>query len=115
VATGTPVLATGGSGDLLAGIAGTLVAQMDDPLDAAACAAWVHGRASELASAGLDGAARRDRSRRSATDTGSPIRGITLDDVVSALARVWSMPVAPRRPPVLAELPAVGDRPSDQS
>lgn len=115
VATGTPVLATGGSGDLLAGIAGTLVAQMDDPLEAAACAAWVHGRASELASAGPDGTARRYRSRSSATDTGSPIRGITLDDVVAALPRVWSMPAAPRRPPVLAELPAVGDRSSDQS
>ncbi len=115
VASGTPVLATGGSGDLLAGIAGTLVAQMDDPLDAAACAAWVHGRASELASADRDGAARRYRSRRSATDTGSAIRGITLDDVVNALARVWSMPVEPRRPPVLAELPAVGDRASGRS
>jgi hypothetical protein len=64
---------------------------MDDPLDAAACAAWVHGRASELASAGT-------------------VRGIMLDDVVDALARCWVEPAAAPRPPVLAELPPVGDR-----
>ena len=56
-AAGTPALATGGSGDVLAGIAGTLLAQIDDPLDAAACAAWIHGRAAEIA-----GAARRARN-----------------------------------------------------
>jgi hydroxyethylthiazole kinase-like uncharacterized protein yjeF len=87
-ATGTPALATGGSGDLLSGIAGTLVAQMDDTLDAAACAAWVHGRAAEIADRG--GA-----------------RGTTLTDVVEALGR-WNEPTAPVRPPVLAELPAIG-------
>jgi NAD(P)H-hydrate epimerase len=115
VASGSPVLATGGSGDLLAGIAGTLLAQMDDPLEAAACAAWMHGRASELAGTGLAGAARRYRSRGYRTHTRPAIRGVTLDDVVSALARVWSMSPEPRRPPVLAELPAVGDPPSDPS
>ena len=87
-ATGTPALATGGSGDLLSGIAGTLVAQMDDTLDAAACAAWVHGRAAEIADRG--GA-----------------RGTTLADVTEALGR-WNEPIAPVRPPVLAELPAIG-------
>lgn len=92
-ATGTPVLATGGSGDLLAGIAGTLLAQIDDPLDAAACAAWMHGRAAELAGA-------------------CTVRGATLDDVVAALARVWNEPVPGPRPPVLAELPAVGAGPA---
>jgi hydroxyethylthiazole kinase-like uncharacterized protein yjeF len=95
VAAGTPVLATGGSGDLLAGIAATLLGQMDDALAAAACAAWVHGRAAELASA-----------RRANTT-----RGITLDDVVNALTDAWSIPVDLPRPPVLAELPPVGDRP----
>jgi NAD(P)H-hydrate epimerase len=87
-ATGTPALATGGSGDLLSGIAGTLVAQMDDTLDAAACAAWVHGRAAEIADHG--GA-----------------RGTTLADVTDALGR-WNEPVTPVRPPVLTELPAIG-------
>lgn len=93
VAAGTPALATGGSGDLLAGIAGTLVAQMPDPLEAAACAAWVHGRASEIASG----------ARQS-------IRGVTLDDVMAALPAAWGEGEPMRRPPILAELPAVGDR-----
>ena len=85
-AAGTPALATGGSGDVLAGVAGTLLAQMDDPLEAAACAAWVHGRAGELA--GLRGA-----------------RGAAIDDVVAQLANVWSEPVSGPRPPILAEVP----------
>jgi len=85
-AAGTPALATGGSGDVLAGVAGTLLAQIDDPLDAAACAAWVHGRAGELA--GSRGA-----------------RGTMIDDVVEQLANVWSEPMSRPRPPVLAELP----------
>lgn len=87
-ASGTPALATGGSGDVLSGIAGTLVAQIDETLDAAACAAWIHGRAAEFAG-----------------DRGA--RGTMLDDVVDALARVWSEPVSAPRPPVLAELPAI--------
>lgn len=85
-AAGTPALATGGSGDVLAGVAGTLLAQIDDPLDAAACAAWVHGRAGELA--GSRGA-----------------RGTMIDDVVEQLANVWGEPLSRPRPPVLAELP----------
>jgi NAD(P)H-hydrate epimerase len=88
-ARGTPALATGGSGDVLAGIAGTLIAQTDDPLEAAACAAWIHGRAGEMA--GVRGA-----------------RGTDIDDVVDALSTVWSEPLASARPPVLAELPAIG-------
>jgi len=85
-AAGTPALATGGSGDVLAGVAGTLLAQIDDPLEAAACAAWIHGRASELTSS------------RGA-------RGTTIDDVVDALATVWSESTPRPRPPILAELP----------
>jgi NAD(P)H-hydrate epimerase len=87
-AAGTPALAAGGSGDVLAGVAGTLIAQMDDPLAAAACAAWIHGRAGEIA--GAHGA-----------------RGTDIDDVVDALATVWRDPGSPARPPVLAELPAI--------
>src|SRR6185437_4416363 len=46
-AAGTPALATGGSGDVLSGIAGTLLAQTGDPLLAGAIGAHVHGRAAE--------------------------------------------------------------------
>ena len=47
VAEGTPVLATAGRGDVLGGIAVTLLAQNEDAALAGALAAWVHGRAAE--------------------------------------------------------------------
>jgi ADP-dependent NAD(P)H-hydrate dehydratase / NAD(P)H-hydrate epimerase len=49
--TGNPALAMGGSGDLLSGIAGALLAQGMPPLRAGAAAAWVHGTAAERAAA----------------------------------------------------------------
>jgi len=88
VAAGTPTLATGGSGDLLAGIAGTLLAQMSDPRTAAAVAAWIHGRAAELA--------------------GPRTRGTTLEDVLEMLPNAWAIDRTPLRYPVIAELPSVG-------
>ena len=45
-------LGTAGSGDVLAGLAGTLLAAGLDPLDAGALAALVHGRAGEAANPG---------------------------------------------------------------
>lgn len=45
-------LATAGSGDVLAGIAGALLAAGLGAAEAGACAAWIHGRAAEIASAG---------------------------------------------------------------
>jgi len=89
-ASGTPVLATAGSGDLLSGIAGTLLAQTGDALVAGAAGAWIHGHAAELAA--------------------SSVRGATLDDVCAALRDSWRLSREPTRYPVLAELPAVGDR-----
>jgi len=50
--TGNTVLAHGGSGDVLAGLIGGLWAGGTSPVDAACLAAFVHGRAAELASAG---------------------------------------------------------------
>ncbi len=46
--TGNPGMAVGGSGDLLAGILTALVGQGIPLLEAAACAAWLHGRAGDL-------------------------------------------------------------------
>jgi len=88
---GTPVLATAGSGDLLSGIAGTLLAQIGSAHVAGACAAWAHGRAAEIAGRG-------------------EVRGVVLSDVEIALREVWNEPVPALTPPVLAELPAIGDR-----
>ena len=47
--TGTPALATAGSGDVLAGLAGALLAAGLDPFDAGSVAAYVHGVAGRLA------------------------------------------------------------------
>ncbi|MFI5227789.1 MAG: NAD(P)H-hydrate dehydratase [Gemmatimonadales bacterium] len=93
-ATGTPALATGGSGDLLSGIAGTLLAQLGDPFEAGAIGAWVHGRAAE----------------RVPSTSGDPVRGIALDDVVAELRDGWTFDLRPARYPVLVELPAAGAR-----
>lgn len=91
-ASGTPVLGQGGSGDLLGGIAVTLLAQIGDALQAGAAAAWVHGRAAELAA------------------PHGEIRGVTLDDVLVALREAWQFGEAPRAPRVLAELAVVGEQ-----
>ena len=90
VAEGTPILATGGAGDILGGIAVTLLAQTGDALQAGALAAFAHGRAA------FDVSART-------------VRGHTLDDVLATLPAVWSLQPPLQRPPVLAELPAVGE------
>lgn len=46
--TGNPGMAVGGSGDVLAGILVSLLGQGIPPLEAAACAAWLHGAAGDL-------------------------------------------------------------------
>jgi NAD(P)H-hydrate epimerase len=90
-ASGTPVLAAAGSGDVLAGIVGTLLTQTEDAFAAAACAAVAHGRAGEIAS------------------RGQAVRGVELGAVLDALPSVWSERLPPRRPPILAELERPGD------
>ena len=46
--TGNPGMAVGGSGDVLAGILTGLLGQGIAPLEAAACAAWLHGAAGDI-------------------------------------------------------------------
>jgi hydroxyethylthiazole kinase-like uncharacterized protein yjeF len=46
--TGGPVLATAGSGDVLSGVIGALLARGCDARDAARLGAWVHGAAADL-------------------------------------------------------------------
>jgi NAD(P)H-hydrate epimerase len=86
VARGTAALGTGGSGDLLSGMAGTLLAQTSDPAISACCAAWVHGRAAEFC---------------------EYVRGTTLEDVLFALPRAWNESEREYEAPVLGILPAV--------
>jgi NAD(P)H-hydrate epimerase len=87
-AAGTAALATGGSGDVLTGIASTLLAQMtgngSDPAEAAACAAFIHGRAAELCEF---------------------VRGTTLDDILGMLPLAWNETPAAPAPGILSEVP----------
>lgn len=46
--TGNPGMAAGGSGDILAGIIVSLLGQGLNPLEAAACGAWIHGASGDL-------------------------------------------------------------------
>jgi ADP-dependent NAD(P)H-hydrate dehydratase / NAD(P)H-hydrate epimerase len=94
VPRGSATLATGGTGDVLAGVLGAVVASSrgDDghgtPLVAhAALGAWVHGVAGERA---------------------GPARGTTIDDVVHVLRDAWRQLQAPgsHAPGVLAEVPS---------
>ena len=86
-ASGTAALATGGSGDVLTGIASTLLAQMLEAgrtaAEAAACAAFVHGRAAELCAF---------------------VRGTTLADILAALPAAWNEHLETPRAGILAEL-----------
>lgn len=51
--TGNPGMATGGSGDVLSGMIGGLLGQKIPDLEAAACAAWLHGRAGDICAENL--------------------------------------------------------------
>jgi hydroxyethylthiazole kinase-like uncharacterized protein yjeF len=90
VASGNPGLATGGSGDLLAGFIGAFLARGTAPAEAAALGAHALGRAAELGA--------RQWTARS----------LRPADVLAALPDVWRAwrDVKPGRPPVLVELEA---------
>ncbi len=47
--SGNPGMASAGSGDILSGVAGTFLAQMEDPFNAAILAVYVHGLAGDMA------------------------------------------------------------------
>ena len=90
VASGNPGLATGGSGDLLAGFIGAFLARGTAPAEAAALGAHALGRAAELGA--------RQWTARS----------LRPADVLAALPDVWRAwrDVKPAQPPVLVELEA---------
>ena len=79
--TGTPWLATAGTGDVLSGLAGALLAQGLEPAWAGAVAAYLHGLAARLAAAGT----RRPGRRRGAPTEPVPEAPIGAFDVVTAL------------------------------
>lgn len=69
---GNPAMARGGTGDLLAGLLGGLLAQGLAPFDAACLAVWLHGRAGDLATW------RRGPS------------AVSVGDITDALASAWT-------------------------
>jgi len=77
--TGTSWLATAGTGDVLAGLAGALLAQGLAAPQAALCAAYLHGLAARLAAGGYPGA------RAAGEDHGGGEAPIGASDVVAAL------------------------------
>jgi hydroxyethylthiazole kinase-like uncharacterized protein yjeF len=89
---GTPVLATGGSGDLLAGMVATLMAQRHSALEATLLAATAHGLAAERVHQLAGGA-----------------RGTLLADVSASLPHAWRLLERGVAHPdgVLVDLPAL--------
>lgn len=85
-------LATAGAGDVLAGIAGSLLAAGLDPLRAGGVAASVHGRAAALASGTWDAAVPGPAgpTRPAGVVRGVPARGgpVRAGDVATAVPRV---------------------------
>jgi hydroxyethylthiazole kinase-like uncharacterized protein yjeF len=73
---GTPWLATAGTGDVLSGLIGALLAGGLAAIDAAAAGAYLHGLAARLAAGG-------GRTRDDLVDAGAPIGA---SDVIAALA-----------------------------
>jgi hydroxyethylthiazole kinase-like uncharacterized protein yjeF len=70
--TGTPALATAGSGDVLAGLIGGLLAAGLEPLDAASVGAYLHGMAGRIAHGAGEG-----------SDVGGALGGLAVDGVVN--------------------------------
>ena len=90
--TGTSWLATGGTGDVLSGLAGSLLAQGLTVTDAAAAAAFLHGIAARQAAAGPAGPGPAV-SDPAGTETGSPIAaGDVIDALPAAIrgVRAWA-------------------------
>jgi hydroxyethylthiazole kinase-like uncharacterized protein yjeF len=95
--TGTSWLATGGTGDVLSGLAGALLAQGLTVTEAAAAAAFLHGIAARQAAAGPAGPDLAGLgptvSDPAGTETGSPIAaGDVIDALPAAIrgVRAWA-------------------------
>jgi hydroxyethylthiazole kinase-like uncharacterized protein yjeF len=84
--TGTSWLATAGSGDVLSGLAGALLAQGLDPPRAAAAAAYLHGMAARLSADGVTGDTQGAEAQGAAE--GAPIGASDLISALPAATRV---------------------------
>ncbi|MGA5701331.1 NAD(P)H-hydrate epimerase [Peterkaempfera bronchialis] len=80
--TGTPWLATAGSGDVLSGLTGSLLAAGLAPVDAASAAAYLHGLAARTAAAGRSGTV----PVAGAEPQGAPVTAL---EVAAAVRAAW--------------------------
>ncbi|MEW1718626.1 NAD(P)H-hydrate dehydratase [Streptomyces sp. NPDC093109] len=90
--TGTPWLATAGSGDVLSGLAGSLLATGLPPRDAGSVGAYLHGLAARLAAAGAArGAAGVAPGAGTAPGAAPVAHGapVVADDVAEWLPEAW--------------------------
>jgi ADP-dependent NAD(P)H-hydrate dehydratase / NAD(P)H-hydrate epimerase len=98
--TGTSWLATAGSGDVLSGLAGSLLAQGLDPSRAAAAAAFLHGIAARLAAAGIAGPGRTDEVVVEITGAagivGAAARPVDAGAPIGAADLIGALPAATR-------------------
>jgi hydroxyethylthiazole kinase-like uncharacterized protein yjeF len=95
--TGTPALATAGSGDVLAGLVGSLLAAGLHPAQAGAVGAHLHGVAGRLAAAGADGrhgAGLHGVAGRSAAAGADGVLGSGLPRFEARVASAAAAPVA---------------------
>ncbi|MFE9422133.1 NAD(P)H-hydrate dehydratase [Kitasatospora sp. NPDC006697] len=91
--TGTSWLATAGSGDVLAGLAGALLAAGLTPFDAAPAAAYLHGLAGRLAAAGGNRHCSAGVPSTVGDRGGAPV---TAQQVAAALPAAWRNVTAPQ-------------------
>ncbi|MGP0027779.1 MAG: NAD(P)H-hydrate dehydratase, partial [Streptosporangiaceae bacterium] len=89
--TGTPWLATAGTGDVLSGLAGALLAQGLAPAQAGLAAAYLHGMAGRLGAAGRTGplAALAPPQRATESPDGAGEAPIGASDLVRALSAAF--------------------------
>jgi len=100
--TGTPWLATAGTGDVLAGLAGALLAGGLDTYDAGCCAAFLHGLAAHVAAAGPGAAQAAKAVLAAVAGAGTPAGGDVATAPISAQDLPDALPEALR----LLESPA---------
>ena len=70
--SGNENLATGGSGDVLSGLIGGLLAQTINPLHATIIGAWIHGRSGSILS-----------------EKGIPRQSVSASDIAESIKLAW--------------------------
>ncbi len=70
--SGNKNLATGGSGDILSGLIGGLLAQKIKPLDSAIIGSWIHGRAGSIIA-----------------ENGTPRQSVSASDIAESIKSAW--------------------------